>query len=265
MEGSLIKNLLDVEKYLVDNNLEICHIRQTPYRIRDDFFHAENDLFRGDECPFENIEIDYKGWLARDYSLSDDCIPINVPFLEEAVREYFDNNLDEFCYLPAEMVDADVLANSFLSVRFGDIKIMLPPLMEHIENVISNMEYWELEPHFYNLYGEYELDLGEMLDYWTIYFSPEVDDEEVAWEVGLYPFYYRDELYLALGGCGMNLSPLLDAYQALTVGSVPSGSCFIRDAQYAQYLVGKGVFDKVMKAIARPPVITICTTPKGGE
>lgn len=50
-------------------------------------------------------------------------------------------------------------------------------------------------------------NLEEALAYWTVYFCPMSDDVDVALRVGLTPFYYEDDFYLALGGCGMDLSP----------------------------------------------------------
>ena len=50
-------------------------------------------------------------------------------------------------------------------------------------------------------------NLEEALAYWTVYFCPNSDDVDAALRVGLTPFYYKDDFYLALGGCGMDLSP----------------------------------------------------------
>ena len=50
-------------------------------------------------------------------------------------------------------------------------------------------------------------NLEEGLGYWTVYFCPNSDDVDAALRVGLTPFYYEDNFYLALGGCGMDLSP----------------------------------------------------------
>ena len=50
-------------------------------------------------------------------------------------------------------------------------------------------------------------NLEEALAYWTVYFCPNIDDVDAALRVGLTPFYYKDDFYLALGGCGMDLSP----------------------------------------------------------
>jgi hypothetical protein len=92
----------------------------------------------------------------------------------------------------------------------------------------------------------------EGLGYWTVYFSPNrAEDEEIANECGLIPFKFDDEFYLALGGCGMDLSPKLDAYIALTIGEIPSNSVFFGDKDYFKYVIGESTYKKVLAKITR--------------
>lgn len=91
----------------------------------------------------------------------------------------------------------------------------------------------------------------ESLAYWTIYFKPRCEDIEVALECGLVPFYYNEEFYLALGGCGMDLSPKLDAYQALVANTIPKDSQFFRQMDYFEHVAGKELTKKVKKSIKR--------------
>lgn len=103
-----------------------------------------------------------------------------------------------------------------------------------------------------------ENELSEAIAYWTTYWEPERFDADVAARCGLVAFGFDDMKLLALGGSGMDLSPKLDAYQALTHGSVPADSMFIRQADYARGVVGDAVFEEVMKKVAREsPEITI--------
>lgn len=95
-------------------------------------------------------------------------------------------------------------------------------------------------------------ELLESLHYWLIYFQPDIEDVDVALEVGLVPFHYNDEFYLALGGCGMDLSPKLDAYQALTSKAIDPSSKLLQgpaNVKYFQYVVGREVTAKVMLAV----------------
>jgi hypothetical protein len=76
----------------------------------------------------------------------------------------------------------------------------------------------------------------EVLAYWLIYFEPYIEDEEKAYQSGLFPFRYKDKFLLALGGCGMDLSPKLDCYQALTDSSLPAGSQIFRQVDFFDYV-----------------------------
>lgn len=93
----------------------------------------------------------------------------------------------------------------------------------------------------------------EGLSYKTVYFKPLKYNEEIAFECGLIPFKYRSEYedleLLALGGVGIDLSPTLDAYQALTDGAIDRGSKLFSEKRYFEYVVGKELTEKVLKAI----------------
>ena len=104
----------------------------------------------------------------------------------------------------------------------------------------------------------------EGLAYWTRYFEPRHMDVGRALKCGLIPFRFTtdddEKELLALGGAGMDLSPKLDAYQALSgVRAVPADSMFIRQPDYAKHVVGEAVFNEVMAQITTPPVITVAT------
>lgn len=103
-------------------------------------------------------------------------------------------------------------------------------------------------------FDDWETEERDGLAYWTVYFKPRVEDVEVALKCGLTPFYFDDEFYLALGGCGMDLSPKLDAYQALTTKMIPSDSKLLRggDESYFGYVVGKDVMKEVLELCKRP-------------
>ena len=87
--------------------------------------------------------------------------------------------------------------------------------------------------------------LFESLSYWTVYFEPQIEDVSAALQAGLVPFYYRDTFYLALGACGMDLSPKLDAYQALVSGTIPRYSQLFKQESYFEYVVGEDLTAKV--------------------
>ena len=92
------------------------------------------------------------------------------------------------------------------------------------------------------------------LSYWSTYFQPLVFNEEIALECGLTPFTYKKIDMLALSGCGMDFSPRLDSYQALSHNSIDKHSRFFSSAnecdKYFEYVVGEAVTKKVLQAIS---------------
>ena len=75
-------------------------------------------------------------------------------------------------------------------------------------------------------------------------------NEAVALECGLTPFSYKGKNMLALSGCGTDLTPTLDAYQALVHKTIDSNSRFFSTDKYFEYLVGEDLAKKVLEAIS---------------
>lgn len=96
---------------------------------------------------------------------------------------------------------------------------------------------------------------NETLLYWATYYRPEHFNEEIAYKCGLFPFRaVMDKndyayTYLALTGCGMDLSPCLDAHQALVDGTIDPSSKYFTEPSYFQHVVGKEIMAEVTKAI----------------
>ena len=105
---------------------------------------------------------------------------------------------------------------------------------------------------------KWEQEIDELfwnaLSHWTIYFEPLVFDEEIALKCGLTPFIYKDKNLLALSGFGIDFSPRLDAYQALTHKTIDRNSRFFftanRPDKYFEYAVSKELAEEVLKAIS---------------
>ena len=103
---------------------------------------------------------------------------------------------------------------------------------------------------------EQEIDqlFWDALSHWTMYFEPLVFDKETALKCGLTPFTYKGKKLLALSGSGMDLSPRLDAYQALSHKTIDRNSRLFftanRSDKYFEYVVGKELAEEVLKAIA---------------
>lgn len=90
----------------------------------------------------------------------------------------------------------------------------------------------------------------EKIDYYPTYFQPLIFKEEIALECDLTPFKHNGLSLLALSGCGMDFSPRLDAYQALTDRTIDKRSYLFLDFNYFKYVVGKTLTEKVMDAIS---------------
>jgi len=222
---------------------------------RNDFYDKNEtiwDQIENNESGFDLVEINKIKWLLSEYKLRTDFCIGDVDFIYDLI-----------CDLVSEAF-SDCLEESTLN----DLEEVLAPneyqeIYNEILNKIEELDFDDiediLEPLFGISYPDEELDPYDALSYWPVFFKPRVEDEDIAWEVGLVPFYYEGEMYLALGGCGMDLSPKLDAYQALAGGTIPESSKFIRQPEYARYVVGFDIFDKVMEKIKCDPIIEIYT------
>jgi hypothetical protein len=239
-----IKELEALSKKQKDLNV---HIEEQNFRTCDSFFNTNDHIFDSSERWFENVSIDRTKWLKHWHpTIQTDFDITEVPWVEDIVNEFYEDE-DVSKVLPDEKFTLD---NIKAHKEFGKT---YQELMDRIYNELEDKDYNELEEHMEQLYGigcpEEAFNEIEALAYWTVYFKPVIWDEDVAWKVGLIPFEYDDENYLALGGCGMDLSPKLDAYQALTDDSVPRSSLFLKDDTYAKYVVGETIYNEVMEKI----------------
>ena len=90
----------------------------------------------------------------------------------------------------------------------------------------------------------------EYLGYWPTYLEPLTFNGEIALECSLTPFTIDKLCLLALSGCGMDFSPRLDAYQALTNNTIDERSYLFLDFDYFEYVVGKTLTERVLEAIS---------------
>ena len=98
-----------------------------------------------------------------------------------------------------------------------------------------------------------EENFFEALSYWPIYFEPLVFNEKTALECGLIPFVFEDIKLLALAGCGMDLSPKLDAYQLLTCGMIDKKSKYFskREEAYFEHVVGSSLYEQIGRILVK--------------
>ena len=84
---------------------------------------------------------------------------------------------------------------------------------------------------------------------WTRKFVPQKCDKTLARDIGLITYRYRGEICLVLPGSKQDNYPLIDAYQALVDGSIPSVSLFFTDRCAFKNILGGTLFRQVKKAI----------------
>jgi hypothetical protein len=163
----------------------------------------------------------------------------NIEGFKKLCEEVFDMDEDEI----TEKVKDGVLVFDVLDMNDVVEKIQNNDSKELNQFFLDNDEYYDWIRN----------ETTESLAYWTIYFKPDIEDVEVALKCRLTPFYYDDELYLALGGCGLDLKPKLDAYQMLTSDNIPAGSNVLRgrDNSYFEYVVGKDVTKEALEKCKR--------------
>lgn len=243
----------------------INSITRSDVRIKDNFFSKNSNIYDSSEFWYEDVHVDKMQWLLNDYTLNTDFPIEEVSWLEDIVNEHLGDKINRH------------ISDGELDEDFDIGELSLDALKEHphlgryYDDTIEWI-YYELRSYksFHEIADELSKPFGieypdevfneiEALAYWTIYFRPDIWDEETAWRVGLVPFRFDGDDYLALGGCGMDLSPRLDAYQALVDGTIPSSSRFKDDGSYAKYVVGEELYNEVMEAIKCKPVITIKT------
>ena len=147
------------------------------------------------------------------------------------------------------------------SLRLSVIEEKAPNLFAHIKEILDqiddgDIDVWSEGAYLFDCDYDYISETISSATIWalgycTVYWNPNYEDAEIARMVGLVPFEYKDTFYLALGGCGMDLSPKLDAYIALTCGDIPSDSDFFRQREYFEHVVGKEVYQQVLGKCTR--------------
>jgi hypothetical protein len=266
-KGLLKKDLKDALK---KHGLDILYFNIDHEKISNDFFTTNNNIFDSSEFWFENVEVDKINWLLSEYGTGN--ITLDFPIGDHIlIIDAVINTLSsDLVRNKINFKDEDVenKYNDFEETTLEDLKEELPEsifnsILENILYYISQQDFYEIEQYlsiwFDECYPDETFNEIETLAYWTVYFKPAIWDENVAWEVGLFPFSFEGENYLALAGCGMDLSPKLDAYQALTDGTIPSDSKFRRESGYAKHVVGERRYNKVMEIIKCDPIIHIKT------
>ena len=164
----------------------------------------------------------------------------------------------------AEMQDhmeADEITVSDLvaECRYGDRSIQ--SFIEELDpkDFRSQEQLEDLAQENYDQWlDEEKCNVTDSLFLWMTYFEPRIYNEEIAIKCDLIPFKLYNSNFdestelLAYGGCGMDMSPKLEAYQALTGKTVDSNSGLyrilqgnLRDCDYWTNVVSQDVLEEI--------------------
>lgn len=281
----------DFEAFCEEHGFGSGHVKIEEYNFwgRDEFFetrdHIWEEITEGEESyqNQENLEFDFDGWFHSDYP----DVPEGFPITEELYNLMHDGDED---YITDEKLwfdqrtddpeDPEEANPNYLEFLWEDktYKDLPPDLQSDVSTWWSDLTVDEINDEtflkdtieeccgisFEEKYNEF--GAMEALAYWTIYFYPRIDSYDSAWKSNLFPFKYEDKFLLALGGCGMDLSPLLDCYQALVNQSIDENSMIFRDSSYFDH-VSPVKKEEILKMIKRdvPRIILETTGPKEEE
>jgi len=278
-----VGNMIDIEniksnfkKFCEENGIEYRWMKIEEYDFRENYFekneHVWDELiYDADTNPAaweenqENLEIDVDGWFKSDYPECPGYFTINGDLFDALDAEGYITEENKKDWINDD-TESDEYGELLLeNKQFKDLPDKLKIIVNDWWDNIVTVEYiqdndWIADSLNMSYFRDESYSTSafiEAMAYWTIYFQPDRVDWEVAWKCGLYPFEYYGTFMLALGGCGMDLSPKLDAYQALTSESISESSQLFRDKGYFEYVVGKEITEEVIRKckLEKPKII----------
>ena len=158
------------------------------------------------------------------------------------MRKFFNSGLYEPPFFTKHRIALDKITSNIDDLSY-DFDLLSNYYREQIEDEDNEDRIREIvEENFF-----------EALSYWPIDFEPLVFNEKTALECALIPFVFEDTKLLALGGCGMDLTPKLDAYQLLTCGIIDKKSKYFskREEAYFEHVVGSSLYEQIGRILAK--------------
>lgn len=249
----ICNNYFDKNSYNNNISVPVNH-----YNVMDNFYDTDENIWDIIQENLDVIEVDYEGELLNnhdfDYDAEMEVEDIEFFELEDIIDEH--SKIDKYIKKWEDDKVDSLTPNMFIQTwKILDTQYFIDRIKEYD---VYELEDLGILKRYFNTNID-EVNPIDNLAYWTIYFIPTMvmEDWELAHKVGLTPFKYQDRFMLALGGCGMDLSPKLDAFQALSNGTIPNGSKLITDKKYFEYVVGKKITKEVEEKCKINPNIKV--------
>lgn len=273
IKGDSVEDLIEIINLSKERLGINAVVDRNDYRIDDNYYGTVDNIWEEIRDYPDNIYVDKKMWVENEVDFNNFHPNTTVEEIDYIISNSYDYDIEDII---VHMTGVEKYSDSYyyiIEAEAEDIENEYPELYAELiqigKEVFNNNDFYDfVETDFLSLYGidypEERFNEHEELAYWTVYFEPYRMDKDIAYECNLFPFEYSRDAYgyqdlLALAASGMDLSPKLDAYQALVDGSLPSDSRFFDDSDYAEYVVGKKTAEKVLKAAKSSPTITIRT------
>lgn len=231
------------------------HIEKQIYKVgrdRGSYFNSHSDIYERFSENWEDLTffVDLYAELRGEFGYNKES---KISEIFDAIITYDIDELEGFSELPEDEQDTvSELTLPELEEKYPALYAVMVEFLNGLSDddvdvredgeTIFDCDYIEEKVESYTY---------EALAYWTVYFEPDYFDAEVAQKVGLIPFEFGDLQLLALGGCGMDLSPKLDAYVALTTSHIPEDSSFFRQRDWFDYVAGSAVAEEIDKLCKR--------------
>jgi hypothetical protein len=225
-------------KFCIENGLRNPCVDVQLYNIRENFF-KENDTAwdKISETCGDWIRVDLDAWFKSDNpSVPDDLFITEEVY--DSVNEKCWINAKEWTIQDEEDENCGMFNDELETQMYSELSEKMKADLDgwwneleldeasRIEAVVEAIGQGDLEETY---------DICKFIDdlgYWTVFFEPDEEDIEAGFKSGLLPFSQDDVFMLGLGGCGQNMRPHLDCYQALTSNSLPANSLIFSDRKF---------------------------------
>ena len=231
--------------------------------LRELVSYRDDDILKIEEAIADTVNGDYLDYERISYpdevyalAVADYIVSLTKDSAKELLKDWSE-------YLESDTFDR--LVEKYID-RVGDYGAMIDFALE----VLSGVYGWDR----YDMLNDLEEVSGDYLDEYTdeitdrvlIYnyvYEPEVFDPKTAIKVGLIPFSVYDNGVsidlLSIGGAGMDLSPLLDAYQLFVDNSIRRNSYILNgnpdNWKYFRHVVGDDVYRKVVEILMQDGIV----------